>query len=80
MPDSSIKILTKSGIIAYLKKRNHIVNSVNDLNKLLVEMGLQVKNGRYWMTTKKAVPFTIFRDCVANVNSWYPKIVDVICE
>ena len=75
-----IKQLTKAGIVALLQKRGYSLKNVNELNKLLVEMGFQKQNGRYWMTTKEGIPYTIFSNSVANVNAWLPEIVDAICK
>ena len=72
--------LKKFQIIAKLLSDHGItVKSTQQLNKILAEMGLIVKDGGFWRTTAKGLPFSIYSSTqVLNGDLWREQIVDAI--
>lgn len=73
--------LNKRGIIAELSKYGINIKSVQQLNKILSEMGILDKIGSFWHTTEKGLPFSIYRTTqVLNGDLWHETIVKVIAK
>lgn len=73
--------LKKFQIIAKLYEKYRItIKSSQQLNKVLAEMGLIVKDGGFWKTTAKGSPFSIYGTQVLNGDLWRDHIVDAIAE
>lgn len=72
--------LKKFQIIEQLFEKHGIrVKSTQQLNKILVEMGIHVKDGNAWRTTAKGFPFSIYSSTqVVNCDLWREQIVDAI--
>ena len=74
--------LRKFEIIAKLKKDYGIeLTSSQQLNKILVEMGILIRDCNHWRTTKKGLPYSIYSTTqVLNGDLWHEQIVDVIAN
>ena len=74
--------LRKFEIIARLFQDHGIqVKSTQQLNKILTEMGIIVKDAGFWRTTAKGLPFSIYsRTQVLNGDLWREHIVDAIAK
>lgn len=74
--------LRKFEIIARLFRDHGIhVKSTQQLNKILTEMGILVKDAGFWRTTVKGLPFsTCSSTQVLNCNLWHENIVDAIVK
>lgn len=80
MPFNYLGDLYKDEIVDQLQKRGYNVRSVHALNVIMEEMGLQVRNGRDWGTTKAGAEYTIWRGPVYNAQGWHPNVVDAIAK
>lgn len=74
--------ITKRSIVGRLINKYNIqsINSVQKLNKLLVEMGLQVKNCQFWQATRKGLEYSAFHIDALNPDLWNEKIVKAIVK
>ena len=74
--------LRKFEIIARLLRDYGIqVKSTQQLNKILTEMGILVKDAGFWRTTAKGLPFSIYSSTqVLNGDLWHENIVDAIAK
>lgn len=74
--------LRKFEIITRLLRDHGIqVKSTQQLNKILTEMGILVKDAGFWRTTAKGLPFSIYSSTqVLNGDLWHENIVDAIAK
>lgn len=74
--------LRKFEIIAKLLRDHGIqVKSTQQLNKILTEMDILVKDAGFWRTTAKGLPFSIYSSTqVLNGDLWHENIVDAIAK
>lgn len=80
MPFNCLGDLYKLEIVSILKNKGFNVKDVHELNLILEKMGLLIKSGSHWMTTKAGVKYTIFNGPVLDAQAWHPSIVDLIVK
>lgn len=71
--------LTKSEVVALVRKRGCDVKDVNELNMVMKEMGLLICSERQWLATEKAVKYTSSNSQVDEAI-WSISVVDAICD
>ena len=73
--------LRKFEIINALKVKYGItIKSVQQLNKILEEMGILHHYGNGWATTQNGLPFSIYSSQVFNADLWRENIVEAIAK
>ena len=80
MPYNALGDLYKLEIVSILKNKGFNVKDVHELNLILEKMGILIKSGSHWMTTKAGVKYTIFNGPVLDAQAWHPSIVDLIVK
>lgn len=80
MPYNALGDLYKLEIVSILKNKGFNVKNVNELNLIMEKMGLLIKSGSHWMTTKEGVKHTILNCQTLDAQAWHPSVVDLIVK
>ena len=78
MPYNSLGDLYKAEIVFLLRKMGCNIKNVHELNLTLEKMGLLIRSGSKWLTSKEGVKYTIYSGQTFNADGWHPEIVKVI--
>ena len=80
MPYNFLGDLYKREIVEILQKKGFSVKDVHALNLILEKMGILIRSGRNWLTTKEGMKYTIYNGQVFDADGWHPSIVDAVCK
>ena len=80
MPFNCLGDLYKSEIVALVQKKGCDIKNVHELNLILEKMGLLIRSGNHWLTTKDGVKYIIYNSQVFDADAWHPSVVDAICK
>lgn len=78
MPYNYLGDLKKREIVQKLQEAGCGVRNVNELNKIMEEMGLLNHCGNGWETTDNGAKFSMWHKGVFNSDAWHPELVDEI--
>lgn len=54
------------------------IRSVQEMNKILEEMGLQKHEYGHWHLTDLGEKYSIYKSCVARPDDWKPEIFNLV--